>query len=188
MRKIFFAIYVIVCTSSCNTSDKTPPVAVIESMFTAMKNGDMENTKKFISKADVAKIEFLEQMGNNLDSEMVKKMKTKFIDEFKDKVKDISYNLKNEKINGDKATVDVEVTKDKKTESHTFNLVKEEGAWKISLLGSENNGMFNSMKGNMGSERNSLEKGFERLKKMDPDSQRVLINKLKQMFDTAGKR
>ena len=106
-------------------------------------------------------------------------------EEFKSKVKDVKYTLKNEKVDGDKATVDAEVTEGEKTDTHTFNLVKEEGAWKISLINS--GGMFNSMKGNMGPDSKDIEAGLEKLKQMDPDSLKALMKKGMEAMDSMKK-
>jgi hypothetical protein len=65
--------------------------------------------------------------------------------------------------------------------------LKEDGEWKISLLNS-GDGMFNSMKGNMGPDGHDLEKGLEKLKSMNPDSVKMLMEKGKQMMDSMMKK
>ena len=183
MKKIFFALCLATGFAACNSGNQGTPTGTIDAMFTAMKGGNMDDIKKFITKADIAMIESVEKFANTIDPEAIKKMKTKMGDEFKDKVKDMKYTLKNEKVEGDKATVDATVTDGAKTETHTFNLVKEDGAWKISLMNS-GDGMFNSMKGNMGPDSKDLEQGLEKLKNMDPDSLKMLMNKGLQMMDS----
>ncbi len=182
MKKILFALCLTAGMAACNSADQGSPTASIDAMFTAMKNGQVDDFKKFITTADVAMIESMEKLANSIDPEAINKMKTKMGDEFKEKAKDIKYTLKNEKIDGNKATVDAEVTDGGKTESHTFNLVKEDGAWKISLLNSGGD-MFNSMKGNMGPDNRDLKEGLERLKNMDPDSLKMLMNKGVEMME-----
>ena len=184
MKKVFYFLCLLAGFTACKSGshDQSSPVSTIDGMFTAMKNGNMEDIKKFIAKSDIAFIEDAEKFASGIAPEAVQKMKTKMGDEFKEKVKDIKYTLKNEKINGDKATVDAEVTENEKTESHTFNLVKEDGDWKISLF-QGNNGMFNSMKGNMGPERKDIEAGMEKLKNMDRDSLKALIDKGVKAFE-----
>ena len=183
MKKIIVLLCLAVGFTACNSkTDQASPTVAIESMFTAMKNGSMDDIKKFITKKDVAFLESAEKLMNSVDPEAIIKMKTKMLDEFKAKVKDVKYTLKNEKIDGGKATVDAEVTEEGKVNTHTFNLEKEEGAWKISLLNS-GDGMFNSMKGNMGSD-NNMEAGLERLQKMNPDSLKMQMNKAKQAMDS----
>ena len=148
-----------------------------------MKTGNMEDVKKFITKKDVAFLESAEKFVTSVDPDAVKKMKARMGDEFKARVKDVKYTLKNEKVDGDKATVDAEVTEEGKLNTHTFNLVKEDGAWKISLLNS-GDGMFNSMKGNMGPDSKDIEQGLEKLKNMDPDSLKMLMQKGLQALDS----
>lgn len=150
MKKLILGFSLLAGIAACNThADMTSPTGTIDAMFTSMKNGNMDDIKKFITKKDVQFLESAEKLVTSVDPDAVAKMKSKMGDEFKNKVKDVKYTLKNEKVDGDKATVDAEVTENGKTDTHTFNLVKEDGAWKISLLNS-GDGMFNSMKGDMG--------------------------------------
>jgi hypothetical protein len=188
MKQIIFLLCMAAGFAACNTkNDQGSPTAAIDEMFTAMKNGNMDDVKKFITKKDVAFLESAEQFANSIDPEAIKKMKTKMGDEFKAKVKDVKYTLKNEKIDGDKATVDAEVTEEGQLKTHTFNLVKEDGAWKISLLNS-GDGMFNSMKGNMGPDSKDMEEGLEKLKNMDPDSLKMLMQKGLQALDSMSEK
>jgi hypothetical protein len=184
MKKVCLLLCLAAGFTACNSkNDLQSPTAAIDAMFTAMKNGNMEDIKKFITKKDVAFIESAEKLVNSLDPEGVQKMKNKMGDEFKAKVSSVKYTLKNEKLDGDNATVDAEVTEDGKLNTHTFNLVKEEGVWKISLLNS-GDGMFNSMKGNLGPDHKDMEAGLEKLKKMDPDSLKMMMKKGMQVMDS----
>ena len=189
MKKIILLFCLAAGFAACNTkNDQTSPTAAIDAMFTAMKNGNMDDIKKFITKNDIAMIESAEKLMNSIDSGAIQKMKTKMGEEFKAKVKDVKYTLKNEKIDGDKATVDAEVTEEGKVNTHTFNLVKEEGTWKISLMNAGGDNMFNSMKGNMGPDNKDMEKGLEKLKQMNPDSLKMLMNKGLQALDSLSKK
>jgi hypothetical protein len=189
MKKIIVLLCLAAGFAACNgKTDQASPTAAVDAMFTAMKNGNMDDIKKFITKNDVAMIESAEKLMNSIDPEAIKKMKTKMGDEFKAKVKDVKYTLKNEKVDGDKATVDAEVTEEGKVNTHTFNLVKEEGAWKISLMNSGGDNMFNSMKGNMGPDSKDMEKGLEKLKQMNPDSLKMLMQKGMQALDSLSKK
>jgi hypothetical protein len=181
MKKLIVLFCMAAGFAACNnkTDQGSSPTAAIDAMFTAMKNGNMDDIKKFITKKDIAFLESAEKFVTSLDPDAVQKMKTKMGDEFKTKVKDVKYTLKNEKIDGDKATVDAEVTQDGKLDTHTFNLLKEDGEWKISLLNS-GDGMFNSMKGNMGPDSKDLEKGLEKLKNMNPDSLKMFLKKVEK--------
>jgi hypothetical protein len=184
MKKIIVLLCIAVGFAACNgKNDQGSPTAAIDAMFTAMKNGNMDDIKKFVTKKDAAFLESAEKFVTSVDPEAIQKMKTKMGDQFKEKVKNVKYTLKNEKIDGDKATVDAEVIEEGKTETHTFNLVKEEGAWKIALLNS-GDGMFNSMKGNMGPDSKDMEEGLERLKNMNPDSLKMMMKKGLQALDS----
>ena len=82
-----------------------------------------------VSKKDLATIEFAEKMAKEigLSDATTKKMK----DEFILKAKTATFSIKNEKTEGDKSTVDVEVKDEDGTHNQQFNLVKENGEWKI---------------------------------------------------------
>lgn len=127
------------------------------------------------------------RLANSIDSGIVKKATEAMAEEFKEKVKNVSYKLRNEKVNGDNATVDAEVTENGKTETHAFTLVKEDGAWKIALSKS-GDGMFNSMKGNRGPGEPDLKEAMEKLNQMDKDSLKMLMEKANQFFDTLKTR
>ncbi|HNU89683.1 MAG TPA: DUF4878 domain-containing protein [Ferruginibacter sp.] len=176
---------------ACNSKDAGPstssPTATIDGMFTAMKDGKIDDFKKFITKEDATMMEEGMKLVNSLDSSFLRKAREEMEREFKEKVKNVTYKLKNEKLNGDNATVDAEVTDGGKTETHTFNLVKEDGAWKISLSKSDD-GMFNSMKGNRGANDPDLKEGIEKLKNMDKDSLKMLMEKANQFLDTLKAR
>ncbi|HMK04820.1 MAG TPA: DUF4878 domain-containing protein [Ferruginibacter sp.] len=177
LKKILPALLIVTCLLSCSSPDTLAPTAAVDGMINAMKSGDFEKTKKFISRNDVAMLEAGERFMSSIDPDGIKKMKEKMAADFREKAKSISYKLQHEKINGDKATVEAEVTGNGKAGSHTFNLVKEEGDWKIAL--SESRDMFNSMKGDMGRDKPTLEGGLEKLKSMPPDSLKKMLDSMK---------
>ena len=188
MKKIILLLCLAAGFAACNSkTDQGSPTAAIDGMFMAMKNGNMEDIKKFITKKDVAFMESAEKFAASIDPQAIEKMKAKMTDQFKEKVKNVKYTLKNEKVDGDKATVDAEVTDNGKIDTHTFNLVKEDGAWKISLINS-GDGMFNSMKGNMGPDGKDIEQGLEKLKNMNPDSLKLLMQKGLQALDSMSEK
>lgn len=182
MKKSVIALFIITGLLSCS-SESGKPTAAINGMFEAMKSGNLDEMKKFISRSDMAMIDAGEKFLTSIDPGAIKQMKEKMTGEIREKLKTVSYTLKNEKINGDKASLDAEITDNGKTSSHTFELVKEDGAWKISIS-QPGNEMFNSMKGNMGPDKGGLKDGIEKLKSMDPDSVKMLINKGLQMLDS----
>ena len=163
MKKILLLVSIVLAFAACNTAGNSPK-ATVDAMFTAMKNGNLDEMKKCITKSDVSMIEAGEKFLTALDPDAVKKMREKMTTEFKDKVKDVKYTLKDEKIDGDKATVTAEVVENGKTESHNFDLVKEDGAWKVSFMKS----------GFTGEDKAKME---EAMKNMNTDS---LMNKMKE--------
>ncbi len=192
MKKIGVLILIAAFFISCK-QPATPPTEVLDNMFNSMKNGDIQGMKKFITKSDVAMLETAEKFMTKIDPEGIEKLKTGMTDELKERAKYIEFNFINEKIDGDHATVDAEIidtnpadSAAQKKSTQTFQLVKEDNTWKIALM-KPGNEMFNSMKGNMGSKNQSLKNGIEKLKQMDPDSLKILINKGIQMMDSLKK-
>ncbi|MBK8610421.1 MAG: DUF4878 domain-containing protein [Chitinophagaceae bacterium] len=194
MKKMILAICLFTFLAGCKNEPETPPTAVLEDMFAAMKQGNLESMKNYITKQDIAMLDAAEKIMTGVDPEGMKDIKTRIVDELKENAKDIRFTLKNEKIDGDHATVDAEIintapTGDsvKKNMTQTFELVKENNAWKIALS-KPGNAMFNSMKGNMGAKRGDLKDGLEKLQKMDPDSLKMIIGKAKQALDSMSAR
>jgi hypothetical protein len=193
MKRILFALVLIISFAACQET-AVPPTVVLDDMFAAMKSGNIEEMKKHITKSDVAMLETAEKFITAVDPESVKKIKDRMTEELKEKATQIQYQLKNEKIDGDHATVEAEITvKDTTAQSgekisrQTFELVKEDNSWKIALT-KPGNEMFNSMKGNMGAQKGDLKDGLEKLKKMDPDTLKMLINKGLQALDSIKKQ
>ena len=192
-KKILFACSLLICFAACK-EPATPPTAVLDGMFTAMKNGNIDSMKNYITKSDVAMLEAVEKFMTNLDPEGIKKIKDRITDEIKANAKTVEYSFKNEKIDDDRATVEAEIVQHLpdsvggvKKSTHTFELVKEDNSWKIALS-KPGNEMFNSMKGNMGAQKGDLKDGVEKLQKMDPDSLKMLIRKGLQALDSMDKK
>jgi hypothetical protein len=194
MNKPILAFFLLISFAACNQEPANPPTAVLDGMFTAMKNGNIEEMKKFITKSDVAMLNAAEQFLTAKDPENVQKIKARVIEKIKEEAKNVQYTLKNEKIDGSHATVDAEiVTKDtasqdgKKVSKHTFELVKEDNAWKIALS-KPGNEMFNSMKGNMGKRDGDLKDGLDKLQKINPDTLKMLIRRGAKFLDSLDKK
>lgn len=193
MKRILFALGLIICFAACKET-AVPPTIVLNDMFVAMKKGNINEMKKFITKSDVALLDAAEKFMTSVDPEGIKKIKDRMTEELKVNAGHIEYSLKNEKIDGDHATVEAEIiTKDtaavngKKITTQTFELVKEDNSWKIALT-KPGNEMFNSMKGNRGAQKGDLKTGIEKLKNMDPDSLKMLIRKGLQALDSMKKQ
>lgn len=194
MKKIITACCLLLGLAGCKQEPANPPTVVMQEMFTAMKSGKVEDMKKFITKSDVAMLEAAEKLMTGIDPEGIQKIKTRMTQELKERTQHIEYNLLNEKIDGNRATVEAEITaKDtasetgKKTVKQTFELVKEDNAWKIALS-KPGNEMFNSMKGNMGARKGDLKDGLEKLKKMNPDTLKMFIKKGLEAMDSLDKK
>ncbi len=194
MKKIFLLLCIITGLISCKQPAE-PPTAVLDGMFNAMKAGNIEEMKKYISKNDLTMLEAAEKIMTSVDPEGIKKIKARIIEGFKENTQHITYSFKKENIDGDRATVETEITNNKpdslgvkKTATHTFELVKEDNAWKIALS-RPGNEMFNSMKGNMGADRDGdLNERFNKLQQMNRDSLKMLINKVSEAIDTMDKK
>lgn len=107
------------------TGDYSTPSAALKTFYNATKGGDVETVKRSFSKKS---LDFLEK-GAAKDKKTVD-------DTIKEMVKDAttpsSLELRNEKIDGDKATVEA---KDDKTDKwDTVPLIKESGQWKIAMF------------------------------------------------------
>ena len=192
MKRLIAAFCLLVCFAACK-EPANPPTVVLDDMFKAMKNGNIEEMKKFITRSDVAMLEAAEKFMTSIDPEGISKIKTRMTEELKENAKHVQYSLSNEKIDGDRATVEAEIiTKDtadqsgKKITKQTFELVKEDNTWKIALT-KPGNEMFNSMKGNMGTRKGDLKDGLENLQKMDPDTLKMFIKKGLQALDSMKK-
>lgn len=188
MNKLIVALFLLISFSGCKNEPVSPPTAVIDDMFVAMRNGNIDEMKKFITKPDLAMLEAAEKFMAGIDSGGINKIKARMSEELKENAKNIRYNIKNEKIDGNRATVEAEIiTKDTaaqdKTTKQIFELVKESNAWKIALS-KPGNEMFNSMKGNMGKRNGDLKDGLQKLQKMDPDTLKLLIKKGLQALDS----
>jgi hypothetical protein len=107
-------------TPAATTSNPaTSPTAVFKAFYEASKNADEEAFKKTVSKDTLAMLE-----------EGAKDQKKTLAQALKDS--DVPATLpetRNEKIDGDRATIEV---KDDKTGNwETFKFVKEDGQWKV---------------------------------------------------------
>jgi Domain of unknown function (DUF4878) len=132
MKNLFVLLTASILLFSCNNSNTSSPTNAINAFLDAMKKGDQTAFKSMLTKKDVEVMEAAEKMAKSmgLSDETTKQMK----DEYILKAKSATYTIKSEKVEGDKATVDVEIKDADKTDTQQFNLVKENGAWKISLF------------------------------------------------------
>lgn len=182
MKKIFLFLSAAILFVACNSGGSSPK-ATVDAMFNAMKNGNLDEMKKYITKSDIALLEAAEKVMVAFDPEASKKIREKMTAEFKDKVKNVTYILKDEKITGDNATVTAEITQNGKTESQNIDLQKEDGVWKVSFTKSKLSGgdkakMEEELK-NMSPDsiESKIKQGLQEMKNVNPDSLRQEINK-----------
>jgi hypothetical protein len=135
MKKILLFVAIALAFTACNTGGLSPK-ATVDALFTAMKNGNYDEMKKYITKADISNIEFAEQALAKLNPDAAKQMREKAIAEFKDRATKTTYTLTNEKIDGDKASVTADINENGEKKSQNFDLLKEDGAWKVSFSSS----------------------------------------------------
>lgn len=107
-------------STAAATSDAAgSPTAVFKAFYEASKNGDEEAFKKTVSKDTLAMLE-----------EGAKEKKKTLSQALKESdVPPTMPELRNEKIDGDKATIEA---KDARTDTwETFKFIKEDGRWKV---------------------------------------------------------
>ncbi|MBL0146857.1 MAG: DUF4878 domain-containing protein [Chitinophagaceae bacterium] len=179
MKKILSVLALSIVLFSCKTNSSGPSGAV-NAFLDAMKKGDVTSIKKFVTKSDIQMLEMAESIAKTFGNE--KDATDKLKNEFIEKSKDVSFTVKDEKIEGDKASVNVDVKEKDKTTTQTFKLVKEDGVWKISLLSTGMN-----MAGKEGVNldnvniSDSLQKGLDKLNNLKLDS---LDEKTKKFIET----
>lgn len=181
MKYIFGFLTIAILMVGCSGGDASSPKGTMVAFIEASKKGDIEAVKKLISKNDLAMWNSFTQLLGK-DSAMIEKKKQEFVEQYKD----VTYAVKDEKIDGDKAVVNLEIKDKDSTVSHPFNLVKEDGSWKVSLMSSafSHNGM-NDANINIG---DSIKKGLEQMKNINIDSlhgaMKEGLQKLKELEKT----
>lgn len=199
MKRILTCICLIGVLYSCNNAGSGSPKGAVTAFIDASKKGDMSEIKKLITKSDVSMIEMAENMMAQFDPKGSQEMKDKMAKEFKIKADSAKIEIKDEKIDGDNATVNVAFVVDGKTENRPFSLVKEEGIWKISLLstGMKNTGTNgkDAMEGmksmNMDGLKGAISQGMEEFNKMNKDSLKTVMQEamkeIEKLKDTSKK-
>jgi hypothetical protein len=108
---------------ACSVFNKPSPTAVFKSFVDAAQKKDWDAMKKTLSKDSVSKMEDMAKTLNMSVSDLMK--------EDKKELKTVP-ETRNEKINGDKATLEIKDPDSNNWEEWPF--VKEDGDWKIDLL------------------------------------------------------
>lgn len=97
------------------------PTATYKAAYAAMKNKDVAGFKKVLSKKDLQEMEDDAKQAGKSSDDLLKEVMNAFKLPKSDESKD-------EKIDGDKATLQVRNEKD---EWETINFIKEDGDWKM---------------------------------------------------------
>ncbi len=183
MKRILAGLCLILFFYGCNNGTSGSPKATVTAFIEAAKEGNIAEIKKHITKSDAGLLDLGESFFAKLDPKSAKDMKDKMASEFKAKTKDANIEIKDEKMDGDNATVNVVFNLDGKRETRPFSLIKEDGQWKISLLstgmnnaGSDSQDIQETMNTmNMDSLKAAISKGMEEFDKMDKDSLKKVI-------------
>jgi hypothetical protein len=114
-------------TSSTGTSSGSTPTAAFEAYYEAIKAKDVNAVKKLFSKSMVTMMEDQAKRSNKtVDDVMAEGLKQASAE-----VPETLPETRNEKIEGDTATL--EIRDEKKDKWETIRFVKEDGEWKLSL-------------------------------------------------------
>jgi len=118
------AFAVIATASACSLLNRSTPTATFKAFYEASKKKDVPAMKKSLSKGTLDMFDKLAKEQNKTTDEMLK-------DVDKDDKSEKMPETRNEKINGDTATLEVKNEKTDKWDPLPF--VKENGEWKIAL-------------------------------------------------------
>jgi hypothetical protein len=114
-------------TSTTSTSSGSTPTGAFEAYYEAIKAKDVSAVKKLFSKSMVTMMEDQAKRSNkSVDDVMAEGLKQASAE-----VPETLPESRNEKIDGDTATL--EVRDEKKDKWETIHFVKEDGEWKLSL-------------------------------------------------------
>jgi deoxyribodipyrimidine photolyase-like uncharacterized protein len=115
---------VVLAVSACSMLKSSSPTATFKSFYEASKKKDAAAMKKSLSKGTLDMFDKLAKAQNKTTDDMLK-------DVDKDDKSEKIPETRNEKINGDTATL--EIKNDKTGKWDTMPFVKESGEWKIAL-------------------------------------------------------
>lgn len=151
MRKLCVALAAVFCwmSVSCGSGTETPK-GTVQAFIDASKAGDEAVAMEFVEKSDR---EFIKKMQEENTARQ----------DF-GPPKDATFVLGEEKIDGDKATVEVATRKDGEEEKNTLNLVRQDGVWKIDLIPDEMKQFMEGLKGMSESLKRGVEEMGESMK------------------------
>lgn len=122
----FVAIFTAACGSSSNSNDPNSPSGVSKRFVEAAQKKDVQTFKSLLSRKSLAGIDKDAKEAGLPTDKMIATLLEQ--DLFPKGAGDIE--TRNEKISGDKATVEIKGSNGKWSEN---DLIKEDGSWKVSL-------------------------------------------------------
>jgi flagellar hook-associated protein FlgK len=117
-------VAIALAASACSLLNRSTPTATFKAFFEASKKKDAAGMKKGLSKGTLDMFDKLAKEQNKSTDDMLKEVD-------KDDKSEKMPETRNEKIDGDTATL--EVKNDKTGKWDTLPFVKENGEWKIAL-------------------------------------------------------
>ena len=118
------ALTIVFTVTACSLLSGSTPTATFKAFYEASKKKDVAGMKKTLSKGTLDMFDKLAKEQNKTTDDMLK-------DVDKDDKSEKMPETRNEKINGDTATIEVKNEKTNKWDPLPF--VKENGEWKIAL-------------------------------------------------------
>jgi flagellar hook-associated protein FlgK len=118
------AVAVVLAASACSLLNRSTPTATFKSFFEASKKKDVPAMKKALSKGTLDMFDKIAKEQNKTTDDLLKDL------DKEDKTEKLP-ETRNEKINGDTATLEVKNEKTGKWDTLPF--AKENGEWKIAL-------------------------------------------------------
>lgn len=156
------------------------PIGTLTAMASEMKTGDFDKMKNYMCAADAKMMDEMMKMVEPIAKMSGMDLKTMMKEQMKDN-KDFNFNdvtFKNEKITGDKATVEAVNNKDQKTETLNFN--KENGAWKVCMgIADKAN---EALKDKMSTDPNAPKSMEEMMEKMNDPKMQEEMKKAAEMM------
>jgi Domain of unknown function (DUF4878) len=199
MKKLLYFLCIVVLVSCADTKNSSPSGAM-QAFFDAAKKGDIQELKKHVTSQDLAILQLGENFMKNMDSSAQRTMEDKMTEKFKEKIGNGTITISDEKIEGDKATLNVQYSMDEKQHKQAFVLQKENGEWKVALMAS---GMKNTntseaemqegMKklsesiNNLDGIKDSIGKAMKDFEKLDKDSLKKMMQSNKAEIDKVMK-
>ena len=124
LGNVCFALSLVLAVSACSLFSGSTPTATFKKFFEATKKKDVEGMRKSLSKGSLEMFDKVAKQQNKTTDEILK-------DVDKENKDEKMPETRNEKIDGDTATLEVKNEKTGKWDSLPF--VKEDKEWKIAF-------------------------------------------------------